>query len=122
MTNAGRNGYDRPPRGPLEQAVLAALGWAATTAEGADELADDLARRVGLDRDAIRGALRDVLTSWRNDGVRLGAKRADVTDELLERLGLAQQDEVDELALRVAQLEHRLKLLERDDGPPPADP
>ena len=31
-------------------------------------------------------------------------------------LNLVFRDEVDELELRVAQLEHRLRLLERDDG------
>lgn len=36
---------------------------------------------------------------------------------LAEQLNLVQRDEVDELELRVAQLEHRLRLLERDDPP-----
>src|SRR5437773_945858 len=111
--DAGHNS-DGTPRGPLEQALLAGLGWAALTAEGADGLADDLARRVGLDRQAVRTALSDAITAWRTDSARLGARRADVVDALVARLGLAQKDEVDDLVLRVAQLEHRLKLLERD--------
>ena len=42
----------------------------------------------------------------------LGAVRA-----LVDELNLASRDEVDELELRVAQLEHRLRLLEqRDDA------
>lgn len=111
--DAERNGGSAQ-RGPLEQALLAALGWAAQTAEGADGLIDDLARRVGVDRDAMHGAVRDALTAWRRDGERVGARRDQVVEGLVARAGLAQQTEVDDLALRVAQLEHRLKLLERD--------
>lgn len=84
------------------------------TVEGIDDLADDLARRVGLDRDAMRTAVRDTLAAWRHDGERLDARRSDITDGLVGRLGVAQKAEVEDLALRVAQLEHRLKLLERD--------
>jgi polyhydroxyalkanoate synthesis regulator phasin len=111
---AGRNGSDRPGRGSLEQTLLAALGWAALTVEGIDDLADDLARRVGLDRDAMRTALRDTLTAWRHEGERFNARRENVVDGVIGRLGVAQKAEVDDLVLRVAQLEHRLKLLERD--------
>ena len=38
---------------------------------------------------------------------------------IAEELNLVSRDEVDELELRVAQLEHRLKLLERPADPPP---
>jgi polyhydroxyalkanoate synthesis regulator phasin len=108
------NGGSGPSRRPLEQTLLAALGWAALTVEGVDDLADDLARRVGLDRDAMRKALSDALTAWRHEGARFGARRGDIADGVVGRLGVAQKADVDDLALRVAQLEHRLKLLERD--------
>jgi polyhydroxyalkanoate synthesis regulator phasin len=110
---AGENGSDRPSRGPLEQALLAALGWAALTAEGADALADELARRVGLDRDALRDALEDAVAAWKRDGERLASRRGDVVDGLAARFGVAQEARVEDLELRLAQLEHRLKLLER---------
>jgi hypothetical protein len=35
-------------------------------------------------------------------------------ERALGRAGLARREEVEDLALRVAQLEHRLRLLERD--------
>jgi len=38
---------------------------------------------------------------------------------LADQLNLVSRDEVDELELRVAQLEHRLRLLEQNDPPPP---
>jgi polyhydroxyalkanoate synthesis regulator phasin len=103
---------DGRARGPLEQTLLAALGWAAQTAEGADSLIDDLARRVGVDRQAMRSPVRDAITAWRREGERLGARSDDLVDGLVARVAVAHQTEVDDLALRVAQLEHRLKLLE----------
>ena len=45
----------------------------------------------------------------------LGALRA-----LVEELNLVTRDELDELELRVAQLEHRLRLLEGEHDLPPA--
>lgn len=104
----------RAGRGPLEQALLAGLGWASLTAAAADDLADDLARRAGIDRAEMRQAVRDVLTSWRGEAERLGVHRGEAFDRLVGRLGLVRREEVDDLALRVAQLEHRLRLLEPD--------
>jgi polyhydroxyalkanoate synthesis regulator phasin len=101
-------------RGLVEQLLFAGIGWAALTADTADDLADDLARRVGIDRDEMRGAVRDALTSWRSEAGRLGNRRGEAFDLALSRLGLVRRDEHDDLVLRVAQLEHRLKLLERD--------
>ena len=82
--------------------------------EAADEISDDLARRVGVDRDAMREAVRDTLASWRAEADRLGDRRDEALERGLARAGLARRDEVEDLALRVAQLEHRLRLLERD--------
>ena len=103
-----------PRRGAIETGVLAALGWLALTAEAADDLADDLARQLGLDRDEMRRAVRDVIAAWRREGARFDKRRSDVAEGVVARLQLAQKDEVDDLVLRVAQLEHRLALLERD--------
>jgi polyhydroxyalkanoate synthesis regulator phasin len=103
-----------PERGLVEQLLFAGIGWASLTAETADHLADDLARRVGVDRDEMRSAVRDALTSWRREAGRLGVRRGEALDHALARLGLVRREEHDDLVLRVAQLEHRLKLLERE--------
>ena len=105
---------ERSERGILEQLLLAGIGWASLTAEAADELADDLARQVGIERDEMRAAVREALTSWRRDASRLGMQPGEARERALARLGLVRRDEYDDLVLRVAQLEHRLKLLERD--------
>jgi BMFP domain-containing protein YqiC len=51
----------------------------------------------------------------RLSGTAVGAVRA-----LVEELDLVTRDDYDELELRVAQLEHRLRLLEELPAPPPA--
>ncbi len=96
----------------LEQLLLAGLGWLSLTAEAADDVADDLAHRVGVERDTMRGAVRDTLASWRTEAERLGSLPSDASDKALKRLGLVRREEADDLALRVAQLEHRVRLLE----------
>jgi polyhydroxyalkanoate synthesis regulator phasin len=99
---------------PISELLLAGIGWATTSAEAMEELADDLARRVGVDRDAMRDALRDTVASWRAEVERLGDRRDEALERGLARAGLARREELEDLALRVAQLEHRLRLLERD--------
>ena len=94
--------------------LLAGVGWASLGVEAAEELADDLARRVGVDRDSMRQAVEDTVASWRSELDRLGARRDDAVERALAKAGLARREEVEDLALRVAQLEHRLRLLERD--------
>jgi polyhydroxyalkanoate synthesis regulator phasin len=104
---------DRPAP-TLQQLLLAGIGWASEGIEAADAVADDLARRVGVDRDQMRTAVRDTFAAWRREAERLGVRGDQVSERALAHLGLARREAVDELELRVAQLEHRLRLLERD--------
>ena len=99
---------------PVSELLLAGIGFATMGMEAADELADDLARRVGVDRDAMRGAVRDTIEAWRREAERLGARRDEAIERALAKSGIARREEVDDLSLRVAQLEHRLRLLEHD--------
>ena len=97
----------------FEQLLLAGLGWLSLTASAADEIAEDLARRVGVEPDQMRGAVRDTFASWRKEGERLGAMPSDASEKAFRRLGLVRREEADDLALRLAQLEHRVRLLEK---------
>ena len=98
--------------GPVETAALAGIGALALGARRADELAEELADRVGVDADDMRSALTDAFDSWCREARRLGDTTTDAASRLTEELGIATGDAVRELELRVAQLEHRLKLLE----------
>ena len=62
----------------------------------------------------MRGAVRDTLQAWRAEAERLGVRRDEAFERALAKAGLARREEMDDLALRVAQLEHRIRLLEHD--------
>lgn len=97
----------------LQELLLAGIGWASMGLEAADELADDLARRVGVDRGEMRTAVRDTVASWRREAEKTGGRREEIVQRALDRLGVVRREEMDDLALRLAQLEHRLRLLEK---------
>ena len=98
---------------PVRRLALALVGAVALTAERADELADALATRGGMSRDEVRGWIDEATTRWRGDAVRVGERAGATLNGVLRELGLVTREEWDELELRVAQLEHRLRLLER---------
>ena len=56
---------DREPR-TVSELLLAGIGWATMSVEAMEEIADDLARRVGVERDAMREAVSDTVASWRS--------------------------------------------------------
>jgi polyhydroxyalkanoate synthesis regulator phasin len=103
-------------RGPLETLALAGIGSIALLAQRADELADELGRRLGIERDEVRRAIADIVDSWRREAERVGDSGGATASRIASELGVASSTAVDELELRVAQLEHRVKLLERRPG------
>ena len=106
----------RDGRGLLEEILLAGLGAVALTAERADRLADELAERGGMERDEARRSVEQLLGRWRGDSVRLTERASESLAGIFRELGLVMREEFEDLELRVAQLQHRLRLLE---GEPP---
>jgi len=104
-----------PDRGTLETLALAGIGIFALGADRAEELADELAQRLAIDPEETRAVVVDVLESWRREVRRMSDSSSTVASRVGAELGVASRDAVDELELRVAQLEHRLQLLERDE-------
>jgi polyhydroxyalkanoate synthesis regulator phasin len=98
----------------VERLLLAALGAVSLTAERIDELAESLAERGGMRRDDARNAIDDLARRWRGDATRMTERAGAGMHGVLRELGLVLRSEYEELELRVAQLEHRLKLVERD--------
>jgi polyhydroxyalkanoate synthesis regulator phasin len=110
MAERGSSGESE--RSPLETLALAGIGALALGVQRMDEVADDLASRVGVDPVEMRDALADAVDSWRREARRLGDSTTGAASRVTEELGVARSEMVRELELRVAQLEHRLKLLE----------
>lgn len=100
-------------RGALETLSLAGVGAIALIAHHADELAAQISARLGVERDEVRGVIGDALDSWRREATRLSESGGELAARAASELGTASREAVEELELRVAQLEHRIKLLER---------
>ena len=103
----------------LEQFLLAGVGAVALTAERVEEIVESFAERGGIQRDEARAAVDDLMSRWRGDATRVTERAGAGLHGVLRELGLVLRSEFEELELRVAQLEHRLKLLERDELVPP---
>jgi len=102
---------------PVRRLALALVGAVALTAERADELADSLAERGGMSKEEVRAWIDEATSRWRGDAVRVGERAGATLHGALRELGLVTRDEWDDLELRVAQLEHRLRLLEARPRP-----
>jgi polyhydroxyalkanoate synthesis regulator phasin len=103
---------DRSPRELAERLGLLAVGAVALTAERMDELAGELAERGGMQRDEVRQLIEEAAVRWRGDATRLTARAGQGLQGIFAQLGLVGRDELEELELRLAQVEHRLRLVE----------
>jgi polyhydroxyalkanoate synthesis regulator phasin len=79
------------------------------------EALDRVVTMLGLRLDEARSLLDDVTSRWRGDALRVGEGSKRKLQDVARELGLVTREEWDELELRVAQLEHRLRLLEDGD-------
>jgi polyhydroxyalkanoate synthesis regulator phasin len=74
--------------------------------------------------DKLAGALEELLAELparvRGSRARLSEQALSLLRALVDELNLVTRDDIDELELRVAQLEHRLRLLEGSRDAPPA--
>ena len=87
-------------------------------AEPVNERDPSFERLVGIlgpRLDELRSLADDLSSRWRGDAMRVSEGSRRRIQDLARELGLVTRDEWDELELRVAQLEHRLRLLENAD-------
>jgi polyhydroxyalkanoate synthesis regulator phasin len=96
-----------------ERLALLAVGAVALTAERADQLVEGLVDRGGMRRDDARALVDDLTSRWRGDARRLSERATNGLHGFVQELGLVTRSEYEELELRVAQLEHRLRLVEK---------
>jgi polyhydroxyalkanoate synthesis regulator phasin len=80
--------------------------------DSSQDTLDRLVTLLGPRLDELRSVLDDLGSRWRGDAVRVGEGTRRMFQELAHELGLVTRADWDELELRVAQLEHRLRLLE----------
>jgi polyhydroxyalkanoate synthesis regulator phasin len=101
-------------RDVAERFVLAAFGALALGAGRAERMADELSGVGGVRRDEARAIVDELAGRWRGDAVRISEKTRVSLTGLFRELGLVTRDDLDEVELRVAQLEHRLRLVEKE--------
>jgi polyhydroxyalkanoate synthesis regulator phasin len=113
----------RSLRDLAEETLLAGVGAVVLTKERVDELVEELSTKGRLSRDDARELVDDVVGRWRGDAVRFGERASSTLGGVFREVGLVTRREYEELELRLAQLEHRLRLVERQPQPlPPPRP
>lgn len=110
---------DARGRGLAEELLYAGVGAVSLTKERADELVEELVARGRLSRAEARGLVEDVTGRWRGEASRVGERASTSLAGVMRELGLVTRHEWEELELRLAQVEHRLRLLESSGGEPP---
>jgi polyhydroxyalkanoate synthesis regulator phasin len=75
----------------------------------------DAAERLAV---AARDTFDEISHRWRGDARRIGERGGATLEGVLRDMGLVSRREYEELELRVAQLEHRLRLLEGPHAAP----
>ena len=73
---------------------------------------DWLGALLGPRIDELRALLDELAFRWRGDAMRVGEGTRHRLNTVFYELGLITRDDWDDLDLRVAQLEHRLRLVE----------
>jgi polyhydroxyalkanoate synthesis regulator phasin len=119
MAEPGSNSSGRL-RELAEELLLAGVGAVALTKDRADELVGELSQKGKLTQEDARELVDEVMGRWRGDAVRMGERASSGLASVFRELGLVTRREHEELELRLAQLEHRLRLVE--GRPPPAPP
>jgi len=84
---------------------------------GEHDLFERFLSLIGPRKDDLRSLLNEATSRWRGDAVRIGEEGRQRMTQLFYELGLITREDWDELDLRVAQLEHRVRLLEEKSPP-----
>jgi BMFP domain-containing protein YqiC len=89
-----------------------------------DPVVERLLALIGPRVDDARSFVEEATSRWRGDALRVSEGTRHRLRDLFHELGLVTREDWDELELRVAQLEHRLRLLEdhEDAGESPEWP
>ena len=108
----------RSARDLAEDFLYAGVGAVALTRERAEELVDELVGRGRMSREDARAMLDDLTGRWRGEASRMGERASSGLAGVMRELGLVTRREWEELELRLAQLEHRLRLVEGEPKSP----
>ncbi len=106
------------PREAVEQAIFVAVGAASLTRDRAQGIVDDLVRRGQMTDEEGRLTVEGLMARVRAGGDAYGivGRIEDGVHAILRELGIAQRDDIVDVDQRIAELEHRIRLLEEASG------
>ncbi|HET6696904.1 MAG TPA: hypothetical protein VFG85_10400, partial [Gaiellaceae bacterium] len=73
-----------------------------------------LVGRGKVSREDAKEVVDEVVGRWRGEALRVGERAGSTLSGLFREVGLVTRREYEELELRLAQLEHRLRLVEKE--------
>ena len=100
-------------REAAERLFLAGVGVAALTKDRVDELVDALVQKGSLSQTEARGVVDELVGRWRSEGTKLSERAGGTLSTFFRERGLVTRRVYEELDLRLALVEHRLRLLEK---------
>lgn len=106
-------------RDGIEQAVLLSIGAAALTRERAEAAVAELVRRGQIGGDEGRAVVERLMARVRGEGSPaqgLVGRLEGGVQGVLREVGVVTRAELEDLQLRLMELEHRIALLERGPG------
>ncbi len=112
------------PRDAIEQTILVSIGAASLTRERAQGIVDELVRRGTLGAEEGRAMVDRLMARVRGEASPSGGVFGRVEEGVrgvMRDVGVVTRTEVDDLDMRMAALEHRIKLLESASGAAPAE-
>jgi polyhydroxyalkanoate synthesis regulator phasin len=108
-------------REAIEQAIVLSIGAASLTRERAQSVVDELVRRGTVRGEDARNMVDRLMARARGEsapGSGIVGRVEEGLRSTLRDVGLVTRSEIADLELRVAELEHRLRLLETTPPPP----
>ncbi len=112
------------PRDAIEQTILVSIGAASLTRERAQGIVDELVRRGTLGAEEGRAMVDRLMARVRGEASPSGGVFGRVEEGVrgvMRDVGVVTRTEVDDLDMRMAALEHRIKLLESASGAAPPE-
>ncbi len=106
-------------RESMEQAVLMSIGAAALTRERAEAAVNELVRKGQMGGDEGKQVVERLMARVRGDGAPaagLVGRLEGGLQGVLREIGLVTHAELEDVQLRLMELEHRISLLERGPG------
>ncbi len=112
-------------RDGIEGAILMSVGAAALTRERAESALADLVRRGQVGKDEGQAALEDLLARAKTEGgdpLNLVDRLPSGVKDALRDVGVVTKSDLDGIQLKLAELDHRLRLLEGGGSPVSSEP